>query len=402
MEKKFSKVFIVILVATSLVAGGVAGVIGGVFVAPFMLKSDLAQKLYGQKIIKTQTVVELDNDSATIKVAQNAAPAVVSIVVTKELSNYYNQTGPNWFFDFFGDGQTQPNGNQAKQKQTVGGGTGFIITSDGLILTNKHVVSDDAAEYTVVLNDDTKYEAKVLARDAVNDLAVLKIEGKDLPTLNLGDSSQIQIGQTVIAIGYTLGEYNNTVTRGVISGVNRTITAGGGQMGAELIEEALQTDAAINPGNSGGPLLNLSGEVIGINTAVNFSGEAVGFAIPINIVKSAVESVQKYGKIVRPYLGVRYVNITEEIAKANNLEFNYGAIVLRGQNVADLAVIPGSPADKAGVVENDIILEINGKKLDQTSLAYELQRYNVGDEISLKIWHAGKEKTVSLKLEERK
>lgn len=398
MDKKLLKLF-VFFTLISFVIGGLSGLISSIFILPSFMKSDLAEKLYGSKVIYNKTIVELDYDSATIEAVKKATPAVVSIVVTKELSNFYNITGPFWFFG----NNFIPDITKPKQKQKIGGGTGFIVTTDGLILTNKHVVSDDTAEYTVVLNDERKFQAKVLAKDPINDLAVIKIDGENLPTISLGDSSQIEIGQTVIAIGYTLSEYSNTVTRGVISGVNRTLTASDGYFGSEvIIEEALQTDAAINPGNSGGPLLNLQGEVIGINTAVNREGEAIGFALPINIAKKVIDSVQKYGKIVRPYLGIRYVQLNEKIAKANNLSVNYGAIILRGQNPEELAVIPGSPADKAGLVENDIILEINGKKLDRYSLAYELQRYNVGDEITLKVLHKGEEKTVKVKLEERK
>jgi serine protease Do len=400
MEKKLSVHLVVGLVLISLIVGGSSGVLGGLLIAPILQNSDLGQKLFKQNIQNnTKTFFEINQDSATISAVEKTAPAVVSIVVTKELNNFYNQTGPFWFF---GNNSQPDNNTQEKEKQQIGGGTGFLVSPDGLILTNKHVVADDAAEYSVILNDGREFEAKVLGKDLINDLAVLKIDGQDLPVLTLSDSDQIQIGQTVIAIGYTLGEYENTVTRGVISGVNRTVTAGDGYSGAEVIEEALQTDAAINPGNSGGPLLNLAGEVIGINTAVNLSGESIGFAIPINVAKSVVDSVSKYGKIVRPYLGVRYVNLTEKIATANNLAVNYGALIIRGQNPEDLAVSPSSPADKAGIEENDIILEINGKKLDQVSLAYELQRYNVGDEIVLKILHDGNEKEVKVKLEERK
>lgn len=378
--------------ALSLIIGLAAGLLGAIYLAPLISQNNLTD-------IDQQKIIELDQQSATIDAAQKAAPAVVSIVVTKELKNYYNQTGPLWFFDLWGR-ELPPDQSQESQKQIVGGGTGFIISSDGLILTNKHVVADEDAQYSVILNDETQYQAQILDKDFINDIAVLKIEAFDLPILELGDSDQIKIGQTVIAIGYTLGEYKNTVTKGVVSGINRTVTAGS-YNSSEVLEAVIQTDAAINPGNSGGPLLDLQGKVIGINTAINQNGESIGFAIPINIARAVVNSVQQYGKIVRPWLGVRYVNLNEKIAKANNLSVNYGALIIRGNTAEELAVSPGSPADKAGLQENDIILEINGKKLEKVSLAYELQKYQPGDEIELKIIHQGQEKSINVALESR-
>jgi len=221
--------------------------------------------------------------------------------------------------------------------------------------------------------------------------------------LELADSGNLKIGQTVIAIGNSLGEFRNTVSKGIISGLKRNVTAGDGFGQAETLSEVIQTDAAINPGNSGGPLLNISGQVIGVNVAMAQGAENIGFALPINIVKKGIESVKSKGKIVQPYIGVRYIPITEEIKKANNLPYGYGALVLRGQKVTDFAVVPGSPADKAGLTENDIILEINGVKIDEKNLlSDQIAKSNVGDTINLKIWHKGEEKTVQVKLEERK
>jgi serine protease Do len=315
---------------------------------------------------------------------------VVSIVVTQDLSKYYNENSPfNFFFNY-------PQG-----EQEVGAGSGFIVSSDGLIVTNKHVVSTTEAEYTVVLNDGTTYDAEVLAQDPTNDIAVVKVEASGLPVVELGDSDSIQIGQTVIAIGNALGEYSNTVTRGIISGLSRTVTAGDQYGALETIENTIQTDAAINPGNSGGPLLNLAGQVIGINTAISQEGQLIGFAIPSNEVIRDVESVQSSGRIVRPFLGVRYVLVNEAIKEANNLTVDYGALLVRGETAADLAVVPGSPADKAGLEENDIILEIDGVKINEDhSLAGLLAKYNAGDEITLKVLHDGQEKTVKATLTE--
>lgn len=354
---------------------------------------------------------EIQEESALVSAVKKVSPSVVSIVVSKYVSRYY---GPESFFpeDFFDFGWPfnfrfelpKQKQEQKKEKQEVGGGTGFVISSnEGLILTNKHVVADEDAEYTVITNDGQKFEAKVLARDPFNDIAVLKIENKGLPEVEFGDSDKLEIGQTVVAIGNALGEYRNTVTRGVISGIGRTVVAGDNVGRSEVLENVIQTDAAINPGNSGGPLINLRGQVIGINVAMNRAGQLIGFAIPINQAKQVIESVKKHGKIVRPFLGVRYVLINEAMAKANNLSVNYGALILRGKNPEDLAITPGGPADKAGLVENDIILEVNKQKIDEThTLAKEIQKYKPGDTVELKVLSKGKEKIVKVTLEEYK
>lgn len=287
------------------------------------------------------------------------------------------------------------------QPQEIGGGSGFLVSADGLIVTNKHVVADESASYTVFTNDGTKYEAEVIARDPANDIAVIKIKGSNLPFLQFGNSDTLQVAQTAIAIGNALSEFRNTVSIGVISGLSRSIVAGDGFGQAEQLEQVIQTDAAINPGNSGGPLLNSAGQVIGVNVAVAQGSENIGFALPANTVKSVVESVQKTGKIVRPFLGVRYVQITPVLKERNKLPVDYGVLVSRGETPEDLAVLPGSAADKAGLVEGDIILEVDGKKLDEnTSLAAIVRTKNVGDTVRLKVLSKGSEKEVTVKLQE--
>jgi len=371
---------------------------------PGFIKDNEAAGILGSD----KKVITVKEESVIIEAVEKVSPAVVSIIVTKDLPKieqfYYNPFGDDDFFgDFFGGQFLIPGYRQeGTEKKEVGGGSGFIISADGLVVTNKHVVLDEEADYSVLLNDERTFDAQVLARDPVNDLAVLKIKGDNignLPTVELGDSSNLKVGQSVIAIGNALGEFRNTVSVGVISGLARSITAGGRGF-AEELTNIIQTDAAINPGNSGGPLLNLAGQVIGINTAVA-QGQSIGFAIPINEVKASIESVKENGRIVRPWLGARYMMLTEEIAKANNFEITEGALIVRGEERTDLAVIPGSPADKAGLVENDIIMEIDGKKLTrENNLAKVISKYKPGDEVELKIWHKGEEKIVKVKLGE--
>ncbi len=342
-------------------------------------------------------------ESFVVNAVKKTSPAVVSIVITKDVpkyETYYEQSNP--FGDmfpglFFNTPKVKQNGTEKKE---IGGGSGFFVSSTGLLVTNKHVVSDKDAEYTVFTNDGKKYDAKVLARDSVLDIAVLQVKGTGFSYLEFADSDKIQVGQSVIAIGNALAEFRNTVSVGVVSGLARSITASDGAGKSELLDHVIQTDAAINPGNSGGPLLDLSGEVVGVNVAVAQGSENIGFALPSNAVKNVVDSVRQTGKIVRPYLGVRYAQITQSLKEKNNLSVDYGVIVSKGETKEDLAVIPGSPADKAGIVENDIILEVDGKKLDEdTNLAMIIRDKKIGDMLNLKILSKGAEKEVRVVLE---
>lgn len=408
-EKKLVIIVVAASFIVSSVSGFIFGVAGGLSSGKYFpaIAEKITKKMEGGGKEETTKVVK--EDSAIIDAVKKADPAVVSIVITKDvpkLEQYYsNPFGNDPFFrQFFGDQFNTPQYRQkGTEKKEVGGGSGFIVSSDGLIVSNNHVVSDKEAEYTVLTNDGKKYPAKVLARDSVKDLAVLKIEKTGLPTLGLGDSDNLQAGQTVIAIGNALGEFRNTVSAGIISGLKRSVTASGFGAGTEQLTNVIQTDAAINPGNSGGPLLNLSGEVIGVNVAMAQGAENIGFALPINDVKKAISDVEKHGKIITPYMGVRYILVNSDIKEKNNLSVDYGALVVRGEMISDLAVIPGSPADKAGIVENNIILKVNGTKVDsQNPLANLINKYSVGDEITLRILHRGEEKDIKVKLEERK
>jgi len=394
---------ILISVLISFLIGGTSGAFFGYMASEGKLGSWLKKNLLGQETsqesfqnINTSTI-EVEENSATIKAVEKINSAVVSIVGTKDYSKYFQDDNLSPFdYFFYSYPFSIPEG-----KQQVSGGTGFIISSEGIILTNKHVVSDDETEYSVVLNDGNKYDAEVLAKDPTNDLAFLKIEANDLKVAELGDSSSLEIGQTAIAIGNALGEYRNTVTKGIISGLSREITASSYSGTTETLNNTIQTDAAINPGNSGGPLINLAGQVIGVNTAISQEGQLLGFAIPINEAKKDIESIKEKGKIVRPYLGVRYVIINERIKKANDLSVNYGALLVKGSTSDELAVVPGSPADKAGLEENDIILEFGGITVNENNTLAELiLEKNPGDQVEMKILHDGEEKKITASLGE--
>lgn len=390
--------------AAGIGQGNIFSKISGEFPKLFQGKNDGQ----GAKVGSQATSIP-DEESAVVKAVDKASPSVASIIISKDISkiqsSFADPFGLDPFFNPFGSsGNSNSQNNQdGTQKQEIGGGSGFIVSSDGLVATNKHVVSDESASYTVMTNDGKKFDAKVLAIDPVNDVAILKIDAANLPVLELGDSTNLKIGQTVIAIGNSLGEFRNTVSKGIISGLKRNVTAGSGLGDSEKLSEVIQTDAAINPGNSGGPLLDINGKVIGVNVAMAQGAQNVGFALPIDIIKKDIDSVKTQGKIVQPYIGVRYTSITKDIQTRNNLSYDYGALILRGQQITDFAVVPGSPADKAGIVENDIILELNNTKIDtEHQLSDLIAKYSVGDTVTIKIWHKGEEKTVQVKLEERK
>jgi len=382
------------VIVLSLLMGFFGGIIGMVVVAStpetFQKKLGISQfkNLVGD-VVNTQKVT-VEEDSATIQVVKDVSPAVVSVIFTKNVS-------VNDPFGFYGQ--------SGKTIEQQGGGTGFIITSDGLIVTNKHVVSDSSAKYTVVMTDGKTYDASVVAQDPTLDLAVIKIDAKGLPVVKLGSSDGMKVGQRVIAIGNALGEYQNTVTTGVLSATGRSVVASdSNSQNTESLDGLLQTDAAINLGNSGGPLVNIAGQVIGINTvtASKGSAEGIGFAIPIDVAKSAIESVKKTGKIVRPLLGVNTIEITKDIAKINNLPVSDGYLIASDTASGTQAIVSGSPADKAGLREGDIITEINGKAIGKNlSLVSALRDFTPGDEVSIKFIRDGKDKTVKVKLTER-
>ncbi len=368
---------IVAIILVSLLFGGIGGVLADKVIVPF-----IEQKLAHQENVvlpdKTENVTVQEN-SATIEAVKKVSPAVVSILTTRNVEDIFGQT-----------------------TQQKGGGTGFILTSDGLVLTNKHVASDKNASYTVLTSDGKDLKATIAAVDPANDIAVLKVDAKNLPVVNLGDSSTLVAGQQSIAIGNALGEYQNTVTAGVISAVGRAIVAGDTGGSSERIEGAIQTDAAINPGNSGGPLVNILGQVVGINTAVDQGGQTIGFSIPINVIKPIDNFIKgvRAGKIVRPMIGIRYIPITKELASLQKLPVSDGALVYKGSG-GTAAVVLGSPADQAGIEDGDIITAVNGQKIDQThSLSFLIQQMKPGDEVELTLLRDGKEQKIKLKLGE--
>lgn len=400
------------VIAGIMLAGFLAGIYFSIIVPKtyasfwdFLWPKNLQQttQTNEQKIQSYESSLSIEQ--AVIDVVKKASPAVVSIIQTKDvpiIERYYVDPFQDFFGDFGPFGFQLPQYRQnGTQKQEVGGGSGFIITSDGLVVTNKHVVIDEDSEYTVLTNDGKKYSAKVLARDPLQDLAIIKIEASNLPVVMLGDSDGIQIGQFAIAIGNALGEFRNTVSFGVVSGMRRNVDAGDRKGFQEVIDEVIQTDAAINPGNSGGPLLNLKGEVIGINTAMAQGAENIGFALPINKAKRDITAVKETGKIVYPFLGVRYVIINSDIKKDQNLSVDYGALIGSGEQ-GEPAIVSGSPAQKAGLRSGDIILEVNGNKITtENTLSKVIQLFNPGTSVQLKILRGDVEKMITVVLGEK-
>lgn len=406
MENKADnfKTILVLSVVISLLTGSVFGGLAG-----FLISKKNQPRVANEQTaaIGEETVNLVKEESAVINAVKKVSPAVVSIIISKDLPKIRSFDNDP-FSEFFGMGEDDPfseffgNGHEG-QKQEIGGGTGFVVTKNGLIATNKHVIADDQAEYTVLMNDGTRHKAKIIGKDPSNDLGFIKIEKTNLKTAELANSGKLEIGQTVIAIGNALGEFRNTVSTGVISGLKRSITAGSGGGAPEQLSGVIQTDAAINVGNSGGPLLNLKGQVIGINTAIAGRGQNIGFAIPINDAKSDIESIIKSGRIVKPFLGVRYVMIDKVVKSRLGLKEDAGALITGSRNQNDTPVVPDSPADKAGIMEKDIIIEMNGEKVNSENPLYKIiGKHKVGDTVTITIIRSGKKMDLKAKLTESK
>lgn len=325
-------------------------------------------------------------ESVIIDAVEKVSPSVVTIGIkqTRRTGDLF-EFNP---FDPFAPFERRQ-GESKEIEQDIG--SGFIVGADGLIVTNKHVVSSaDKATYRVITNDDKTYEVTRIYRDPDNDMAILKIDATGLPVVVMGDSEKIKVGQLAIAIGTALGEFRNTVTTGVISGVGRGITAGGFfDDGGEKFDNVIQTDAAINPGNSGGPLLNSSGQVVGVNVAVSAQGQNIGFALPINTVKDAIANFNQTGQFDRPFLGVQYRMITRQMAILN--EIPEGAYVME--------VVQGGPAEVAGVQSADIITKMDGEKLTESNdLAKIIGKKKVGNTMTLTVWRDEKESSFTVTL----
>tara|TARA_Y100000310_G_C20675871_1_gene813003 strand:- start:1131 stop:2159 length:1029 start_codon:yes stop_codon:yes gene_type:complete len=340
-------------------------------------------------------------NSPIIQIAKSVCPAVITIIVSKDMP----QIDGFYMLPMGGQNMILPKVKKGKKEMTkIGGGSGFVISDDGYILTSCHVVQDPKAEYTIVLEPEKKYPAKILARDPINDIAILKIKAKEkLPFLNLDNSDKVELGQEIVAVGNALGEFNDTVSSGIVSGLSRYIQATNHVTHqSERLRGLIQTDAAINPGNSGGPLVNMEGKVIGINTAMVMGAQNIGFAIPINSAKKDLEEVKKYGKIKFPFLGIRYILINKQMAKKNKIPVDHGALVVR-ENLGVPPIVKGSAADKAGLKEFDIILEAKGEKIDdKNSLSHILQKCEIGEQVELKILRGGKKAKLKVTLEEKK
>lgn len=405
-----SQVVMLVLLAsavTALVTGIVAASLASESPTPFtqtvqrvIERTGGAEAPLASGSLKTQ-------ESLVVKLVENATPAVVSVVATKDVpvvEQYFVSPleGDDFFQQFLPPDFLIPQYRQkGTERRQISAASGFFVSSDGYVVTNKHVVEDRAADYTVITNSGKRFPAKVLARDPVQDIAILKVEGANFSPVGLGDSDTLKVGQTAVAIGNALGEFQNTVSVGVISGLSRTIIASGSAGGAERLSQVIQTDAAINPGNSGGPLLGLDGRAIGINTATAAGAENIGFALPINAVKKAIADVKATGRILYPYIGIRYVVINPAIKESQKLSVDYGALLRSSEG--ESAILAGSPAEKAGLKEGDIILEIDGVRVTQDNTPGDLiSRKRIGDTIKLKVLRGTAETQLSAVLQERK
>jgi serine protease Do len=399
------------VIAVSLVTG-LIGAGGGVAIGVQLAKKNSSSTEQAKTITQiSENIKTVDETNATIDVSTKSLPSVVSIVVNKSQKSI--SSSGNSLYDLFS--QAFGNNNQPSTPDSsntdpitqIAAGTGFVASDSGYIITNKHVVQENGTSFVAVFNDGISADAVLIGMDAFLDIAILKVDPSSLKTnivhLPLGDSDTLKVGQTAIAIGNSLGEFSNTVSKGIISGLNRTIVAGDTYgANSETLAGVIQTDASINSGNSGGPLLDINGTVIGVNVAKSAAGESIGFSIPINNVRPILESVVKYGKIVRPYLGVQYTIVTPEIAKTKDLQYDYGAFVAV-TNTKLKAVLQDSPAEKAGIKEGDLLLEIENQKITKTlDLRTLIQKAGVGKEISVKLFRDKKEITLKVKLEEYK
>lgn len=371
------------------------------------LSSNSSEVVLGSTSLGSQKQIVSSDSQLISEVAKTVGPSVVSVNVAITAGGSGSGTSATSGFGLFGF-------SQPEQEQAAG--TGIIISSNGIIMTNRHVVPQGTTSVSITLSNGTELkDVSVIGRTNPNDsldLAFLKInnaEGQKLTPAAIGDSSQMQVGDEVVAIGNALGQFQNTVTSGIISGYGRSVTAssssGGtgsstaGTGGSENLEDLFQTDAAINEGNSGGPLVNLNGQVIGINTAIAGDAQNIGFSIPINDVKGLIDQVLKTGKFTVPYLGVRYIPLTADVANEYNLSVDNGAFIAPSNNPSQPSVLPGTPAANAGLKDNDIITSVNGTSVDQDhSLTSLIDQYTPGTNVNLTVLRSGKSIQVNVTL----
>lgn len=337
-----------------------------------------------------QKTVLTDRANLVSSIAKTVGESVVSVNVTSQ-----SDASLNGFLGYmYGGSQTQESA-----------GTGVVLTSGGLILTNRHVVPAGTTSVSVTLSDGTVLDnVKVVGRTSASDsldIAFLQVEdakGHALKPATVGDSSKVQVGDSVVAIGNALGQFQNTVTSGIISGYGRSVQASDSTgASSENLDDMFQTDAAINEGNSGGPLVNLNGEVIGINTAIASNSQSVGFAIPVNDVKGLIDSVKSTGKLERPYLGVLYVMLTDDIAKQYNLSVTRGAYIPSASEMGSQTIIAGGPAEKSGLKEGDVITKVDSKAVgERSSLVSVLGSHKVGDTVELTVTRGNKTLTIKV------
>lgn len=394
------------IIVTSLVVSLVSGSLAGA--GSYFALGGFEESSNGRSF-NPESVTFVNEESPLITAIEKANPSVGSIIATKELErmvggNPFGMFGNPWGMRF-----EEP--EIITERREIGGGTGFVVSENGLMITNKHVVDDDEADYSVFLSSGDQFFAKVLARDPFNDIAVVQLfedeEMNDmpsgLPVADLGDSDSLQVGARVVAIGNALSEFDNTTTAGIVSGKGRQIVAGSGNpfggARASRLSGLIQTDASINPGNSGGPLINIAGEVVGMNTAVA-EANGIGFAIPVNDVRAVLESVERFGEIVRPYIGVRYIDVNAEMAEEFDLPAENGAYLQDDLQNRTLAVVPNGPADKAGLQSGDLIVSVGGTDISENvSLQMIVSKLEVGDEVEVEFYRNLKLNTVQLELE---
>ena len=365
MKRRSAVITSVVIVVIALLAG--LGVAGGMYI-----QQQRTANSFDSLNATTDGNTSVTNEESTIAgIAEKVGPSVVSIVTKSQAQTY--------------------SGTAAVQ----GAGTGIIISEKGYVMTNNHVIKD-ANDVVIIDSTGEQYEdVTVIGRDPLNDVAFLKIESSvTFKPVTLGNSSTLRIGQHVVAIGNALGQYSNTVTSGIVSGVGRPVTADAGNGETESLTDLIQTDASINPGNSGGPLLNMAGQVIGINTAIAADANGIGFSIPINSTKGVLAGVLANGKVSRSFMGVSYINITAATAKEYKLTVKEGAYVYKSDGTA---ISNGSPAEKAGLNNGDVITKINNDAIGkQGGLSSVIGQYKPGDKVTITFIRDGKQQTAEL------